>query len=56
MKYIHTNPLEFFNHVTICQGILPKQMIVVYDVANDKLVMYGFHIHGGIDGASHYVL
>jgi hypothetical protein len=31
-------------------------MIVVYDVAYDKLVMYGFHKHGGIDGASHYVL
>ncbi len=30
-------------------------MIVVYDVAYYKLVMYGFHIHGGIDGASHYV-
>jgi hypothetical protein len=29
---------------------------VVYDVAYYKLVMYGFHIHGGIDGASHYVI
>jgi hypothetical protein len=56
VQYIHTNPLEFFNHAIVCQGILLKQMIVVYDVAYDKLVMYGFHIHGRIHGISHYVL
>jgi hypothetical protein len=55
VQYIHTNPLEFLNDVIVCQGIFPKHMIVVYDVAYYKLVMYGFHIHGGIDGASHYV-
>jgi len=56
VQYIHTNPLEFLNHVIVCQNIIPKHMIVAYDVAYDKSVMYGFHKHGGIDGASHYVL
>jgi hypothetical protein len=48
VQYIHTNPLESLNHVIVCQGIFPKHMIVVYDVAYDKLAMYGFQIHGGI--------
>ena len=25
-------------------------------VAYDKLVNYGFHVHAGIDGVSHYML
>jgi hypothetical protein len=54
VEYIHTNPLEIFNHVLFVKAYPKHDSGLWWSL--DKLVVHGFHIHAGIDGASHYVL